>query len=66
MDDGLLPDRVVERPVEDGVYIGRTYMDAPDVDGYIFFTAGRELMSGDLVKVRVTDASEYDLRGELV
>ena len=51
---------------EDGVYIGRTYMDAPDVDGYIFFTAGRELISGDFVKVRVTDASEYDLRGEMV
>ena len=41
-------------------------MDAPDVDGYLFFTAPYELMSGTFVKVRVTDASEYDLKGEMI
>lgn len=51
---------------EEQVYVGRTFMDAPDVDGYFFFTARRELLSGEFVKVRVTEASEYDLRGELV
>ena len=51
---------------EEQVYTGRTYMDAPDVDGYVFFRAERELMSGDLVRVRITGASEYDLEGELV
>lgn len=56
--EGYLPD--------EQVYVGRTFMDAPDVDGYFFFTAKRELLSGEFVKVRVTEASEYDLRGELV
>ena len=51
---------------EDDVYIGRTYMDAPDVDGYLFFRGnGIELMSGSMVPVLVTEASEYDLKGVL-
>ena len=49
---------------EDGVYIGRTFTDAPDVDGYIFVTSARPLETGDLIPVRVTGASEYDLMGE--
>ena len=49
---------------EENVYVGRTYGDAPSVDGYIFFESSRELLSGDFVKVRVTSASEYDLKGE--
>ncbi len=48
---------------EEGIYIGRTYMDAPDVDGYLFFTSPRERISGDFVNVTVTEASEYDLKG---
>lgn len=48
------------------IYIGRTYMDAPNVDGYIFVHARGELMSGEFVDVMVTDAKEYDLIGELI
>ncbi len=51
---------------DEEVYVGRTYMDAPDVDGYIFVNSGQELMSGDLVKVKVTEASGYDLIGEMI
>ena len=51
---------------EDNVYIGRTYKDAPDVDGYIFITAPFELFSGDLVSVSVTGSNEYDLIGEVL
>lgn len=50
---------------EDDVYIGRTYRDAPGVDGYIFIRTGETLMTGDFVWVRVTGSSEYDLIGEL-
>jgi len=50
---------------EDDVFIGRTYRDAPDVDGFIFVKAGRELMTGDFVRVHVTGSSDYDLIGEL-
>ena len=51
---------------EDGIYIGRTYRDAPDVDGYIFISAQEELLSGDLVEVLVTASNEYDLIGEVI
>ena len=47
-------------------YVGRTYMDAPGIDGSIFVNTGEELMSGDLVKVKVTGANEYDLIGEIL
>lgn len=50
---------------DENVYMSRTYMDAPGVDGYLFIQTGRELMSGDLVDVVVTGAYEYDLIGEL-
>ncbi len=46
-------------------YVGRTYMDAPGVDGYIFIRTSQELMTGDFVRVQVTGAKEYDLIGEL-
>ena len=46
-------------------YMARTYRDAPDVDGCLFIQTGRELMSGDLVRVNVTGAHAYDLIGEL-
>ncbi len=48
---------------EDGVYVCRTYKDAPNVDGYLFLETNKELMTGDLIKVRVTGAKEYDLMG---
>lgn len=47
-------------------YVGRTYMDAPGIDGNIFINTGEEFMSGDLVKVKVTGANEYDLIGEVL
>lgn len=57
---------MVEGKVADeDAYVARTYRDAPDVDGFLFFHAERELMTGDFVKVRVTGACEYDLMGEL-
>ena len=50
---------------EDDVYVARTYRDAPNVDGYLFIKTSANLMTGDLVKVLVTDCNEYDLIGEL-
>ena len=46
-------------------YIGRSYMDAPNVDGYVFVNTKEELFSGDFVQVRITGAAEYDLIGEI-
>lgn len=50
---------------DENAYIGRTYRDAPDVDGYIFINTDELLMTGDIVKVKVTGAYEYDLIGEI-
>ena len=51
---------------DENAYVGRTYKDAPNVDGLIFVNTDEELMSGDFAKVKVTGASEYDLIGELI
>lgn len=51
---------------DEAVYVGRTYRDAPNIDGLIFVETGEELMSGDFAKVEVTGALEYDLIGGLV
>lgn len=48
---------------EDGVYVCRTYKDAPGVDGYLFLETNKELMTGDLIKTIVTGAKQYDLVG---
>lgn len=50
----------------ENAYVGRTYKDAPGVDGLIFINTEEELMSGDFAKVKVTGALEYDLIGELL
>ena len=57
----LIEGKVVDEPA----YVGRTYMDAPNVDGLIFVNGDVELMSGDFVRVKVTGAAEYDLIGEV-
>ena len=56
--EGFLP--------EDGVYVGRTYRDAPGVDGLFFVSARRELMTGDIIRARVTKSMGYDLSGEMI
>ena len=56
--DGYLPD--------DDVYVGRSFMDAPDIDGMVFIDSPRELISGEIVRVKITDSDLYDLEGRLV
>lgn len=51
---------------DENVYVGRTYRDAPNVDGYVFVNTEEELVTGDIVKVKITGAYEYDLIGEIV
>lgn len=51
---------------EDGVAIGRTTADAPEIDGIIYVTTDRHLEPGDIVNVRVTDNQDYDLIGREV
>lgn len=63
-------DKVIDVMIEgkiadDDAYVGRSQKDAPNVDGFVFVNTTANLMSGDIVKVKVTGAMEYDLIGEL-
>ncbi|HJA67397.1 30S ribosomal protein S12 methylthiotransferase RimO [Lachnoclostridium sp. An169] len=51
---------------DENAYVGRTYRDAPNVDGLIFINTEEELLSGDFARVKVTGALDYDLIGELL
>ena len=51
---------------DENAYVGRTYRDAPNVDGLIFINTDVELISGDFAKVKVTGALDYDLIGGLI
>ena len=46
-------------------YTGRTYMDAPEIDGIVRFTSDRDLDIGDFVEVEIFDVEDYDLIGEV-
>ena len=52
---------------EEGIYVARTYKDAPNVDGFLFLQAdgAGSLMSGDFVRAKITGSNEYDLIGEI-
>lgn len=49
---------------DEDVYVGRTYRDAPNVDGYVFVNTDAQLMSGDFIPVKITASDNYDLIGE--
>ena len=51
---------------DDDVYVARSYMDAPDIDGMIFIDSDKELISGEIVRVVITDSDVYDLEARLV
>ena len=57
--------RVLVTGFENGLYVGRSAMEAPDSDGVIYFTAARELDEGEFVSVRLVRADTYDLYGIL-
>lgn len=57
---------MIEGRIEEGALVARSYMDAPDVDGYVFIDTDRDIESGRMVDVRITSSNEYDLIGEIV
>ena len=65
--EAVIEGRITDADDDEGFsYVGRTYKDAPDIDGYVFITGvKRELMTGDYVKVLITGSNEYDLIGEI-
>ena len=50
---------------DENAYVGRSYKDAPNVDGYVFVNTSKNLMTGDFAMVTITGSYEYDLIGEI-
>ena len=48
-----------------GPAVGRCYADAPEIDGAVRVSGGKNLRPGDMVQVRITGADEYDLTGDV-
>lgn len=61
----VIPVMVEGKITDDDAYVGRSYKDAPNVDGYVFINTNVQLMSGQIVNVSITGSMEYDLIGEL-
>ncbi len=61
---GMVFDVIVDSMDEDGSFIGRTRFDAPEIDNSVIFTSKNELQPGDIVKVKINDAFDYDIVGE--
>lgn len=62
---GRIFEVLVDGQDEEGAYIGRTQYDAPEIDNTVIFQAEQELVPGDLVRVVITDAFDYDIVGRM-
>ena len=63
---GKIYEVLIEDIYEEDLYVGRTYMDSPEIDGVVFVKAYNKLEIGEYVNVKVTDYLEYDLIGEII
>ena len=57
---------MTDEKVEDGLYEGRSYRDMMEIDGLVFVKTEKDLKKGQFVNVKITEALEYDLTGELI
>ena len=57
---------MIDERVEDGLYEGRSYRDMMEIDGLVFVKTQEDLKKGQFVNVKITEALEYDLTGELI
>ncbi|MFA9424122.1 MAG: 30S ribosomal protein S12 methylthiotransferase RimO [Sedimentibacter sp.] len=63
---GKTYDVLIEEHDVENIYVGRTYMDSIDIDGCVYVTSDKELVIGDIYKVKINDALEYDLIGDVI
>lgn len=63
---GKIYDILIEEKEADNVYSGRSMYDIPEVDGIVYVNTSKDLKAGQMVKVEITDAFEYDLIGEML
>ncbi|EQK42095.1 ribosomal protein S12 methylthiotransferase RimO [[Clostridium] bifermentans ATCC 638] len=57
---------LIEEQIEDKVYIGRTQGDAEEIDSIVYVKSENQLEIGSFVKVKINNALEYDLMGDVV
>ena len=57
---------LIEEKIDENNYVGRTYMDSPEIDGVTYVQSDKELEIGDFVQVEIIDSLDYDLVGELI
>lgn len=62
---GKVYEVIIEEKVEDGVFLGRSYMDSPEIDGVVYVHTSQELEKGTFVMVKISSYLEYDLIGEM-
>lgn len=59
-------DVLIEEKDVENIYVGRTYMDSIEIDGCVYVTSDEELVIGNIYKVKINDALEYDLIGDVI
>lgn len=57
---------LIEEKDAENIYVGRTYMDSIEIDGCVYVTSDEELTIGNIYKVKINDALEYDLIGDVI
>jgi len=63
---GSIYEVLIEEHDDENIYIGRTYMDSVDIDGCVYVTSDKKLTIGNIYKVKINDALEYDLIGDAI
>lgn len=63
---GNIYEVLIEDIEQEGLYVGRTYMDGPEIDGVYFVKSSKKLKLGEFVKAKTIDCLEYDLIGEII
>jgi len=64
--DGRAYEVVVEGVEENGIYLGRSYAEAPDIDGTVFISSDQELEIGEFVQIQIVETWQYEVMGEVV
>ncbi|MGO1367946.1 MAG: 30S ribosomal protein S12 methylthiotransferase RimO [Senegalia sp. (in: firmicutes)] len=57
---------LIEEEVEDNIYMGRSYMDSPEIDGCVYIDSKKNLNIGDFINAKIIESYEYDLKGEVI
>lgn len=63
---GNIYEVLIEEKDVENIYVGRTYMDSIEIDGCVYVTSDKELTIGEFYKVKINDALEYDLIGDVL